>query len=56
MVDDELQQLVNAELPMLYLYSLTQISVIPKRVIGVEPDRLDQLDYNDALTRWSLAE
>lgn len=53
---NELQQVVNAELPIFYLYSTTSFTPMLKRVVGVQPNKLDKLDYNDALTRWSLAQ
>jgi peptide/nickel transport system substrate-binding protein len=53
---DQLQQLVNQELPEFYLYSPTAFSPMSKRVQGVRPNKLDSLDYNDALTTWSLAQ
>jgi peptide/nickel transport system substrate-binding protein len=53
---DQLQQLVNQELPAFYLYSPTSFSPMSRRVSGVSPNKLDRLDYNDALTRWSLAQ
>ena len=48
--------MVNQELPSYYMYSLTSFSPISKTVVGVQPNKLDRLDYNDALTRWSLAQ
>ncbi len=53
---DEIQKTVNDELPSYYLYSATTFSPISKQVQGVQPNKLDRLDYNDALTRWSLAQ
>jgi peptide/nickel transport system substrate-binding protein len=53
---DQVQQVVNQELPSYYMYSLTSFSPISKQVVGVQPNKLDRLDYNDALTRWSLAQ
>ena len=53
---DELQQLVNQELPAFYLYSTTSFSPMSKRVQGVQPNKLDNLDANDAITRWSLSQ
>jgi peptide/nickel transport system substrate-binding protein len=53
---DQVQQLVSSELPSFYLYSLTSFSPVSKQLLGVQPNKLDRLDYNDALTRWSLAQ
>ena len=53
---DELQQVVNDELPVFYLYSATNFSPVSKRVVGVRPNKLDALDANDALTTWSIAQ
>jgi peptide/nickel transport system substrate-binding protein len=53
---DELQQVVNQELPSFYMYSLSSFSPMSKQVSGVQPNKLDDLNYNDALTRWSLAQ
>jgi peptide/nickel transport system substrate-binding protein len=53
---DQLQELVNQELPAYYLYSPTSFSPMSRRVVGVAPNKLDRLDYNDVLTHWSLAQ
>jgi peptide/nickel transport system substrate-binding protein len=53
---DQIQQVVNDELPSFYMYSLTSFSPMSKQVSGVTPNKLDNLAYNDALTRWTLAE
>jgi peptide/nickel transport system substrate-binding protein len=53
---DELQRVVNEELPVFYLYSATSFSPMSKQVVGVAPNKLDRLDYNDAITRWSFAQ
>ena len=53
---DELQKLVNEELPSLYLYSATSFSPMSKRVSGVQPTKLDSLDANDSLTRWAFTQ
>lgn len=52
----ELQKLVNEELPSMYLYSATSFSPMSKKVVGVQPSKLDSLDVNDALTRWAFAQ
>jgi peptide/nickel transport system substrate-binding protein len=50
----EIQRIVSQDLPSFYLYSATSFSPMSKRVSGVQPNRLDRLEYNDALTRWSM--
>lgn len=52
----DLQKLVNEELPSMYLYTATSFSPMSKRVVGVQPSKLDSLDVNDALTRWAFAQ
>ncbi len=52
---DELQRLVSDELPSLYLYVVRSFSPMSKSVAGVQPNKLEALDLNDALTRWSHA-
>jgi len=53
---NELQRVVSDELPAFNLYSATSFTPMSKRVLGVQPNKLDALDANDALTRWSLAQ
>ena len=53
---NELQKLVNEELPSMYLYSATSFSPMSKKVVGVQPTKLDSLDANDSLTRWAYAQ
>src|SRR5581483_11940581 len=53
---DQIQQRVNEKLPAFYLYSPTAFSPMSRRVDGAKPNKLDQLDYNDALAGWSLAQ
>jgi peptide/nickel transport system substrate-binding protein len=53
---DQIQTLVNADLPSHYLYALKSIDAFSRRVQGVTPRRGDRLDYNDALLSWSVAE
>lgn len=55
-VYDQLQDIVSQELPSFYLYSQSSFSPMSKQVTGVQPNKLDRLDYNDALTRWSSAQ
>jgi peptide/nickel transport system substrate-binding protein len=53
---NDLQKLVNDELPSMYLYSATSFSPMAKKVQGVQPSKLDSLDTNDSLTRWAYAQ
>lgn len=53
---DDLQKLVNEELPSMYLYSATSFSPMSKKVVGVQTNKLDSLDANDSLTRWAFAQ
>ena len=53
---DQIQTLVNADLPSHYLYALKSIDAFSSRVQGVTPRKGDRLDYNDALLSWSVAE
>jgi peptide/nickel transport system substrate-binding protein len=52
---NELQQVVSEELPTFYLYSLSSFSPMSKQILGVKPNKLDRLDYNDGLIKWSFA-
>ena len=52
----DLQKVVNEELPSMYLYSATSFSPMSKKVVGVQPNKLDSLDANDSLTRWAFAQ
>jgi peptide/nickel transport system substrate-binding protein len=53
---DQIQTLVNADLPSHYLYALKSIDAFSRQVRGVVPHKGDRLDYNDALLAWSVAE
>ncbi|MGE3270777.1 MAG: ABC transporter substrate-binding protein [Chloroflexota bacterium] len=53
---NELQKLVNDELPSMYLYSATSFSPMSKQIVGVQPTKLDSLDVNDSITRWAYAQ
>jgi peptide/nickel transport system substrate-binding protein len=53
---DQIQQLVNADLPSHYLYALKAVDAFSKKVQGVVPHKGDRLDYNDALLSWSVPE
>jgi peptide/nickel transport system substrate-binding protein len=52
---NELQRVIADELPSFYLYSLTSFSPMSKQIVGVKPNKLDRLDYNDGLANWSFA-
>jgi peptide/nickel transport system substrate-binding protein len=52
---NELQQIVAEELPTFYLYSLSSFSPMSKQILGVKPNKLDRLEYNDGLIKWSIA-
>jgi peptide/nickel transport system substrate-binding protein len=53
---DEIQKIVNDELPAMFLHSVLSFSPMSNRVTGVQPTRLESLNVNDAITRWALAE
>jgi hypothetical protein len=53
---DQIQALVNADLPSHYLYALKAVDAFSKAVQGVVPHKGDRLDYNDALLSWSVAQ
>lgn len=53
---NELQRVIADELPSFYLYSLTSFSPMSKQITGVQPNKLDRLDYNDGLARWAFAQ
>jgi ABC-type transport system substrate-binding protein len=53
---DQIQSLVNADLPSHYLYALNSIDAFSRKVQGVTARRGDRLDYNDALLTWSVTE
>ncbi len=53
---DQIQVLVNADLPSHYLYALKAIDAFSHKVQGVTPRKGDRLDYNDALLSWSVTE
>ena len=53
---DQIQQLVNADLPVHYLYAVNNFSPISKKVQGVVARKGDRLDYNDAVLSWSVAQ
>jgi peptide/nickel transport system substrate-binding protein len=52
---DQIQQMVVAELPVFYLYSLLRFSPISKKVSGVQPSKLDSLLGDRAFMTWSVA-
>jgi peptide/nickel transport system substrate-binding protein len=51
---DQIQSLVNADLPVHYLYALKSVDVFSNKVQGVVPRKGDRLDANDALLAWSV--
>ncbi|HEY2593944.1 MAG TPA: ABC transporter substrate-binding protein [Chloroflexota bacterium] len=53
---NQIQQIVNSEIPSDYLYALEAFSPVSKKVQGVVPTKGDRLDYNDALLAWSVAQ
>jgi peptide/nickel transport system substrate-binding protein len=53
---DQIQALVNADLPSHYLYALNSIDAFSRKVQGVTTHKGDRLDYNDALLTWSVME
>jgi peptide/nickel transport system substrate-binding protein len=53
---DQIQTLVNADIPSHYLYALKSIDAFSQKVQGVTPHKGDRLDYNNALLSWTVAE
>ncbi|MBV9324172.1 MAG: ABC transporter substrate-binding protein [Chloroflexi bacterium] len=53
---DQIQQIVNQDIPSHYLYALKAFSPVSKKVQGVVAHKGDRLDYNDALLQWSVAQ
>jgi peptide/nickel transport system substrate-binding protein len=53
---DQIQALVDADLPSHYLYALKAVDAFSRKVQGVVLSKGDRLDYNDALLSWSVAE
>jgi peptide/nickel transport system substrate-binding protein len=53
---DQIQQIVNSQIPSHYLYALKAFSPVSKKVQGVVAHKGDRLDYNDALLQWSVAQ
>ena len=51
---DQVQVLVNADLPSHYLYALTSVDVFSAKVHGVTSHKGDRLDSNSALLSWSI--
>lgn len=51
---DQIQALVNADMPSHYLYALDAIDAFSSKVQGVATHKGDRLDYNDALLQWSV--
>jgi peptide/nickel transport system substrate-binding protein len=53
---DQVQQIVNQEIPSHYLYALKAFSPVSKKVQGVVAHKGDRLDYNDAMLQWSVSQ
>jgi peptide/nickel transport system substrate-binding protein len=53
---DQVQMLVNADVPSHYLYALKGIDAFSRKVTGVSTHKGDRLDYNDALLSWSVGQ
>jgi peptide/nickel transport system substrate-binding protein len=53
---DQIQQIVNQDIPSHYLYALKAFSPVSKKVQGVVAHKGDRLDYNDALLQWSVSQ
>jgi peptide/nickel transport system substrate-binding protein len=53
---DQIQVLVNADLPSHYLYALKSVDTFSSKVQGVATHKGDRLDFNDALLGWSVAQ
>jgi peptide/nickel transport system substrate-binding protein len=53
---DQIQLLVNADVPSHYLYALKAIDAFSRKVHGVTPHKGDRLDYNDALLKWTITD
>jgi peptide/nickel transport system substrate-binding protein len=51
---DQIQMLVNADVPSHYLYALTSLDVFSSKVHGVATHQGDRLDDNSALLSWSV--
>ena len=51
---DQIQALVNADLPSHYLYALNSVDAFSNKVHGVTTHRGNRLDYNNALLAWSV--
>ena len=51
---DQIQRLVNADVPSHYLYALTSVDVFASSVHGVAAHQADRLDANSAVLSWSV--
>jgi peptide/nickel transport system substrate-binding protein len=51
---DQVQTLINADVPAHYLYALKSIDVFSRNVRGVTTHASDRLDSNDAMLSWSI--
>jgi peptide/nickel transport system substrate-binding protein len=53
---DQIQTLVNADLPSHYLYAIKAIDAFSTAVQGVSTHKGDRLDYDNALLTWSVSQ
>jgi peptide/nickel transport system substrate-binding protein len=51
---DQIQMLVNTDVPSHYLYALKSVDAFSSHVHGVTAHRSDRLDANDAILNWSV--
>ena len=51
---DQIQVLVNADVPSHYLYALKSLDAVSRKVHGVTAHNGDRLDSNSALLTWSV--
>jgi peptide/nickel transport system substrate-binding protein len=51
---DQIQQLVNADVPSHYLYALKSVDAFSSKVHGVTAHKADRLDANEAILSWSV--
>ena len=52
---DEIQKLVNQDLPVHFLYSLLSFSPVSKKVSGIKTNKLEDLDFNRAYMSWAVS-
>jgi len=51
---DQIQLLVNADVPSHYLYALKSVDAFSSKVHGVTAHKANRLDANDAILSWSV--